>query len=478
MVGISRIASPNMYALDDTIAAIATPIGEGGIGIVRLSGPQSASILRRVFSPGREARAGRDARLESRRLTYGHVVVPENGETVDEVLAVFMAAPRTYTREDVAEIHCHGGVVPLRRTLELVLRSGARLARPGEFTLRAFLNGRTDLAQAEAVLDVVRARTEASARIAVGQLEGRMSEPIRQARSALLHCLASLEATLDFPDEDVNASSQGATGSLNLPDALHQTAQLLGDLLSQADQGLVYRQGVRAVIVGRPNVGKSSLLNALLRYDRAIVTPLPGTTRDTVEETLDLSGVPFCLVDTAGIAESHNPLDQLGIERSRSALINADLVLFVVDGSEPLTAEDRALDEELRNRSVLVVVNKADLLQLADCANIVPDAVHVSVSALTGSGLTDLEQAMTDAVLAGQVLVSDRAVVSNPRHKEALSRALARLSAAIEGLSSGVPVDLLASDLRQAAGALGEITGESVDEDLLSTIFGDFCIGK
>ncbi|HNR95506.1 MAG TPA: tRNA uridine-5-carboxymethylaminomethyl(34) synthesis GTPase MnmE, partial [Anaerolineae bacterium] len=192
-----------MYALDDTIAAIATPIGEGGIGIVRLSGPQSASILRRVFSPGREARAGRDARLESRRLTYGHVVVPENGETVDEVLAVFMAAPRTYTREDVAEIHCHGGVVPLRRTLELVLRSGARLARPGEFTLRAFLNGRIDLAQAEAVLDVVRARTEASARIAVGQLEGRMSEPIRQARSALLHCLASLEATLDFPDEDV-----------------------------------------------------------------------------------------------------------------------------------------------------------------------------------------------------------------------------------------------------------------------------------
>ena len=465
-----------MYTLDDTIAAIATPVGEGGIGIVRLSGPQSASILHRIFVPGRATRAPRDSRLESRRLIYGHVIVPESGETVDEVLAVFMAAPWTYTKEDVAEIHCHGGVVPLRRCLELVLGCGARLAQPGEFTLRAFLNGRIDLAQAEAVLDVVRAKTEASLRIAMGQLEGRTSEPVRSIRTTLLHCLASVEAALDFPDEDIPVGGQ--PGALDLEDALRHAAQRLDDLLSRADQGLVYRQGVRAVIVGRPNVGKSSLLNALLRFDRAIVTPVPGTTRDTVEETMNLGGVPFCLVDTAGITESHNPIEQLGIERSRAAIEAADLALLVVDGSEPLRSEDYILADALRNRPVLVVVNKADLPQTADCANILPEAVHVCVSALTGTGLADLEQALARSVLGGEVLVSDVPVVSNPRHKEALSRALARVMDATEGETVAASRDLLASDLRQAIDALGEITGENVGEDLLSTIFGNFCIGK
>lgn len=478
MAASSPIVSTSMYALDDTIAAIATPIGEGGIGIIRLSGPKADSILRRVFVAGRATQAQQDTRLESHVMTYGHIVDPESCETLDEVLAVFMAAPRTYTREDVAEIHCHGGVVPLRRTLELALSSGARLAQPGEFTLRAFLNGRIDLAQAEAVLDVVRAKTEAALRIALGQLDGRMSEPVRRTRGALLLCLAGLEAALDSPDEDVAASSQGGTDSLDLTDVLRQAAQQLNDLLSRADQGMVYRQGVRAVIVGRPNVGKSSLLNALLHYDRAIVTPVPGTTRDTVEETLNLDGVPFCLVDTAGITESQNPVEQLGIGRSRSALEAADLVLFVLDGSEPLRAEDHALAKELRNRPVLVVVNKADLLQRADSASILPGETHVRVSALRGEGLVDLEQAMTRCVLAGQVLVSDLPVVSNPRHKEALSWALARVSDAADGVSNGAPADLLASDLRQAVAALGEITGESVNEDLLSTIFGSFCIGK
>ncbi len=466
-----------MSTLDDTIAAIATPVGEGGIGIVRLSGPLSGRILRRIFvSSG--SREGGDVRLESRRLTYGHVVDPDSGEKVDEVLAVLMAAPHTYTRDDVAEIHCHGGVVPLRRTLELSLRSGARLAQPGEFTLRAFLNGRIDLSQAEAVLDIVKARTEASLRIAVGQLEGRVSEPVRQIRAALLQCLAGVEATLDFPEDDVSSSGQADSGVPDVTAILTLAAQRLDELLSRADQGLVYRQGVRVVIAGRPNVGKSSLLNALLHYERAIVTPLPGTTRDTIEETVNISGVPFCLVDTAGIAESLSPIEKLGIERSRTALEGADLVLLVIDGSEPLRGEDCALAEGLRNRPVLVVVNKADLPPMADCASILPESEPVRLSALTGTGLDDLEDALTRSVLGGQVLVSDLPVVSNPRHKEALSRALARVSDATAALSGGAPRDLLASDLRQAVGALGEITGESVGEDLLSTIFGSFCVGK
>lgn len=478
MASISHSVNPVMYTLDDTIAAIATPVGAGGIGIVRLSGPQSASILRRIFVPASRQQAEGHARLESRSLTYGHVVDPESGETVDEVLAVLTAAPRTYTREDVAEIHCHGGVVPLKRTLELVLRSGGRLAQPGEFTLRAFLNGRIDLAQAEAVLDIVQAKTEASLRIAMGQLDGRVSEPVRRIRAKLMDCLAGIEVALDFPDEDTTAGGKAVASDSGLALVLREADQLLRDLLSRADQGLVFRQGVRAVIVGRPNVGKSSLLNALLHYDRAIVTPVPGTTRDTVEETLNLSGVPFCLVDTAGIAVSRNPVEQLGIQRSRSALAAADLVLLVVDGSEPLRAEDRALANELRNRPVLVVVNKADLPQMAESTSVLPEQVHVQVSALTGAGLRDLEQAMTRSVLDGQVLASDLPVVSNPRHKEALSRALARVSAASDGVSNGASLDLLASDLRQAMAALGEITGESVNEDLLTTIFGSFCVGK
>jgi len=456
-----------MLALDDTIAAISTPMGEGGIGIVRWSGPEAETILNRVFLP---AGRPRDSTPESHCFYYGHVVDGDLGVTVDEVLAVFMCAPRTYTRQDVAEIHCHGGIVPLRQTLELVLRFGARLAEPGEFTLRAFLNGRIDLAQAEAVLDIVRAKTDVSLRIAMQQLDGRISDQVREIRSMLVDALAYLEATIDFPEDEIP--------SLDVAPLLAKAKEQIAALLSQADQGMIYRQGVRTAIVGRPNVGKSSLLNALLRTNRAIVTAIPGTTRDTLEETLNLRGIPLCLIDTAGITNSTDLVERLGVERSRQALKQADLVLVVIDGSEPLQAEDWEIASSVQNKSAIVVVNKLDLPAVADADVILPGAQHVDVSALTGEGLGLLKDVVVDTVLSGQVETSHVPVISNPRHCQILRRALEHV-AAEEGTDAAQwGADLMAIDLTAAVSALGEITGETVGEDVLGAIFSNFCIGK
>ncbi len=383
---------------------------------------------------------------------------------------MLMRAPRTYTRQDVVEIHCHGGIVPLRRTLELVLRCGARLAQPGEFTLRAFLNGRIDLAQAEAVLDIVRAKTEVSLRVAMQQLDGGISDRVRELRSMLVETLAHLEASLDFPEDEIPP--------LDLASVLAEAKERIGCLLAQADQGLVYRHGVRTAIVGRPNVGKSSLLNALLRTNRAIVTPIPGTTRDTLEETLNLRGIPLCLVDTAGITKSADLIEKLGIERSRQALQQADLILMMIDGSEPLQAEDFEIADSVLNRSVVVVVNKSDLPTVADDSTILPEARHVHLSALTGEGLNALKDAIVDAIFSGQVQTPDVPVISNPRHCETLRRALAQVTAAENSCHAQCTADLVAIDLTAAVSALGEITGETVGEDILEAIFSNFCVGK
>lgn len=460
-----------MWSLDDTIAAISTPIGEGGIGIVRVSGPQAQMILRKVFRPaGKNRQDSRTFEPESHHLYYGHVVDPDTGMVIDEVLATLMRAPRTYTRQDVAEIHCHGGIMPLRRTLELVLRHGARLAQPGEFTLRAFLNGRIDLAQAEAVLDIVRAKTEVSLRVAMEQLDGRISGQVRAIRSMLLTALAHLEASLDFPEDEIPP--------LDLASVLAQAKEQIGALLAQADQGMIYRHGVRTAIVGRPNVGKSSLLNALLRTSRAIVTPIPGTTRDTLEETLNLRGIPLCLVDTAGIRRSTSLIEELSIERSRQALQQADLVLFVIDGSEPLQEEDFELATVVRNKSVIVVVNKVDLPTVADADSLLTGAKHVHLSALTGEGLDVLEDAIVETIFSGQVQTSDVPIISNPRHREILNRALAHVAAAESSYQAQCAADLTAIDLTAAVNALGEITGETVSEEVLDLIFSNFCLGK
>lgn len=456
------------YTLEDTIVALSTSPGVGGIGIVRLSGPEARAIGRRLF---RAAQPGQSPSLyESHRLTYGHIVDPASGRMVDEVLLAYMAGPHTYTRQDVVEIDAHGGPVATREILSLCLAAGARPAHEGEFTLRAFLNGRLDLAQAEAVLDVIAAKTGSALRVAVDQLDGRLSQHVRAVRRTLLETLAYLEATVDFPEDDVPPQDIGPV--------LAQAADGLRELLRQADQGLVYRQGVRTAILGRPNVGKSSLLNALLRADRAIVTPIPGTTRDTLEETLSLQGIPLVLVDTAGIAETDNLIEQLGIERSRRAVAAADLVLLVVDGSVPPTPADEQVAALCEGKRTVVVLNKGDLPTVCDGSACVPDVPRVTVSALTGEGLPELEALLVETILAGGVAASEAPVASNPRHREAFRRALASVGEAQRALRDGLPADMQAIDLAEAIQTLGEVTGETASDELLETIFSQFCIGK
>ncbi|MBI4295197.1 MAG: tRNA uridine-5-carboxymethylaminomethyl(34) synthesis GTPase MnmE [Chloroflexi bacterium] len=442
----------------DTIAAISTAVGQAGIGVVRLSGKEARPIAAKLFT----------GELGHRRLAYGHIIDPDTGATVDEVLVAYMAAPHTYTREDVVEINCHGGPLPLQRVLELALRHGARLANPGEFTLRAFLNGRIDLAQAEAVLDVVQARTEAGLRLAVQGLGGRLSAPLKELRRQLVTLLAYLSASVDFAEDEIEEQE--------VLRPLSGIRQRLQELLAGAEAGMVYRHGVRTAIVGRPNVGKSSLLNRLLRENRAIVTPVPGTTRDTLEETLNLRGVPFLLVDTAGIVHSLDPVESLGVERSRRAIEQADLVLLVVDSSQALDDADRGIMALVGNCAALLVANKCDLPLKAELKDI-PWPV-VPISALTGQGLAELEEKMVQMALGGHVHSGEWPLVTNARHKEALERAERHLAAAQKALEAGLPDDLMSIDVSAAASALGEVTGETLTEDLLNAIFSQFCVGK
>ncbi len=454
------------YSLEDTIAAIATAPGEAGVGIVRVSGGAARALLGRVFRP-----AGGAQRLETHRMLYGWLI-DEAGEPLDEVLAVWFQAPRSYTREDVVEVHAHGGSVAIRQALGRLLNEGARLAEPGEMTLRAFLNGRLDLAQAEAVLDVVRARTEAGMQAAMEQLSGTLSAAIREARQGLLAVLAHLTATIDFPEDDVPPQ--------DVAPELREVLATLDALLESADRGILLREGIRVTIVGRPNVGKSSLLNRLLRHERAIVTAIPGTTRDTLEESLSLRGVPIVLTDTAGIRETADVVEAMGVERSRAALEQAELILFVLDASEPLTAEDHALAEALAGHRLIVVENKQDALpsQGAAAPTLLAGAPRVRLSARTGEGIEALEERMWAMVMGGEVGMNEALLITNPRHKQAIQQARAAVQGAIQGAEAGLPADFLTIDLHGAVNALGEVTGETATEDLLDAIFSKFCIGK
>ncbi len=458
---------------NDTISAIATPPGEGGIGVVRLSGNAALAIVQRIFQPRRPGP------LRSYRLRYGHIINPHDGQVVDEVLVAVMRAPHSFTREDVVEISCHGGSLPLQQVLGLTLAGGARLAQPGEFTLRAFMNGRIDLSQAEATLDVIRAQTASGLALAQAQLGGWLAHEVRRIRALLLEALAYVTVLVDFPDDEVE--TQDITPALNA--ALHSVERLR----SSADQGIVYRQGARAVLVGRPNAGKSSLLNALLRADRAIVTPIPGTTRDTLEEVANLAGIPVILIDTAGITQSADPVERLGVERSRAALAAADLALLLLDRSQPITTEDVLVAELTFDKPTLLVWSKVDqaCAPAAEASALALPFTHprlvgcVATSALTGVGLEALASAVAQALLGSQVLtIGDAPMVSNPRHRDALDRAAASLRAVMASNELELPADLLAGDLTAALNALGEITGETVGEDLLDIIFSRFCIGK
>ncbi len=459
---------------EETIVAIATPPGEGGIGIVRISGSAACAIGLSLFRFSRQV-----AKPKTHRLYYGHVVNPADGRAVDEALIAFMQAPHTYTREDVVEINCHGGIMPLAKTLELVLAAGARLAQPGEFTQRAFLNGRIDLAQAEAVIQLIRAKTEQAMELSLAQLEGRLSRQVRAIRQSLLRQLSHLEAAIDFPEHhDVE--------DLTLTELRCGTASALAEtqrLLQTADQGRIMREGVHTAIIGRPNVGKSSLLNALLREQRAIVTAVPGTTRDILEESINLGGVALTMVDTAGIRETADEAEKIGVERAKRALKNADLILYVLDLSAQVNAEDREILASIKEKPCILIGNKTDLVasSLASVNKLtveLPSFPLVPMSLLEGQGLELLEQTIISLIFQGSVKAPQSTMVTTARHKDALKRTSLALEELLAALAAGYAPDLLAIDLHAAVEALGEITGETVAADLAEEIFRNFCIGK
>jgi len=455
----------------DTIAAISTPLGVGGIGIVRLSGPQARQVLEKIFR-----RRGADGPLLSHHFYLGEVLHPQGRAVIDEVLAVFMEKPRTYTREDVVEIQAHSGILILQEILNAVLHSGARLAEPGEFTKRAFLNGRIDLTQAEAVIDLIRSKTRKSLEMANLQRQGRLGTEVRQVRDRLLDLLAQMEASIDFPEDEVPELS-GENIHLQLQGALER----LNSLLQTYEQGKVYREGVSAVIVGRPNVGKSSLLNALLREDRAIVTPFPGTTRDVIEEGVNVRGIFLKLMDTAGLHQTKDAVEGEGVRRTWDRLAQADLVIWVVDGSEPLTPDDLDILREVRDKRTVVAINKNDLplrVNLQDLSGQMPGVPLIPVSALHHRRISHLEDAIRDRVLKGTSESSSEILLSNLRHKQALERAREGLERATEASRLKLSVEFLSVDLGTALQALGEVVGETTSEDLLERIFSQFCIGK
>jgi tRNA modification GTPase len=447
-------------------------MGAGAIGIVRLTGARAIAICDDIYRPGRGDHL---SEADSHSLHYGTVIDPADGSHIDEVLVGVMKGPDTYTCEDIVEVNCHGGAVAQQRILSLFLERGAVLATPGEFTRRAFLNGRIDLSQAESVANIISAKTEAGLRVAMAQLEGSISDEVGTIRGALLRVLASVEADIDFSDEDIEELDRSTA-----EEHLAAIEQRTRELIETAFVGRVLKEGVRTAIVGKPNVGKSSLLNALLMRERAIVTEVPGTTRDTIEEIINIQGIPLQLIDTAGLRSGGDAVEQIGIERSRQAIAEADLVLCMFDGSEPEDDQDRGLITSIPVEKAIFVINKSDLFrgqQPRFNQGLLPGKPIV-ISAMTRLGLKDLRQKIADFVLGGTLPPLEGPIITQERHRNLLDSAATALATAQQGLRVGLGEELIAEELRSALGSLGEITGEELVEDLLDVVFQEFCIGK
>ncbi|MFJ3388999.1 MULTISPECIES: tRNA uridine-5-carboxymethylaminomethyl(34) synthesis GTPase MnmE [unclassified Lysinibacillus] len=458
----------------DTIAAISTPMGEGAIAIVRLSGDEAVAIADKIFrSPGGKSLTTK----ASHTIHYGHLVDPKTDEIVEEVMLSLMRGPKTFTREDVIEINCHGGLVSVNRVLKLALTNGARLAEPGEFTKRAFLNGRIDLSQAEAVMDLIRAKTDRAMNVALGQMDGKLSRLIGDLRQALLETLAQVEVNIDYPEYD-------DVEEMTVPVLVEKCTWVRNEiikLLQTSSQGKILREGLSTVILGRPNVGKSSLLNSLVQENKAIVTDIAGTTRDIIEEYVNVRGVPLRLVDTAGIRETEDIVERIGVERSREALRGADLILFVLNYAEELTAEDERLFETIQAMDYIVIVNKTDLPQKIDIARVKELAGNhriVTTSLLQEEGIAELEEAIAALFFEGQIEAGDLTYVSNARHIALLHQAQATVEDALAGAQAGVPVDMVQIDVTRTWEILGEIIGDTVQESLINQLFSQFCLGK
>lgn len=458
--------------IEKTIAAIATAPGEAGIGIVRISGEKSLEILGKVFKPKKNINI-RD--IPSRMVVYGHAV-DRNGKILDEILAIVMRKPYSYTTEDVVELHCHGGIVPVRKIMEEVLRNGADIAEPGEFTKRAFLNGRIDLAQAEAVIDVITSKTETGLNAALSQLEGELSKEIREVMGKLISMLAHIEASIDFPEHDVEEITINNIKNM-LMDAKASTAALVNSF----DEGKIVRDGLSTAIIGRPNVGKSSLLNVLLKENRAIVTEVPGTTRDIIEEYLNIGGALIRLIDTAGIRESQDIVEQIGVERTKGAISNSDLVILVLDASNKLLREDNEIIDMIRTKKVIAVLNKTDLGFVIDedyLNDLFGENNIIEMSVKERIGIDKLEERIKGLVFHGKLSINKNNMITSIRHKNLLDRALENIERALSSIEGKIPVDLISVDIREAWSSLGAITGDTVEEDIVKEIFSKFCIGK
>ncbi|ADL13830.1 tRNA uridine-5-carboxymethylaminomethyl(34) synthesis GTPase MnmE [Acetohalobium arabaticum] len=463
-----------MY-IKDTIAAISTAVGEGGIGIVRISGPEAIEIADKIFKSYQQPDKKLN-KVDTYTAHYGHIIKPETEQVLDEVISLVMKAPKTYTKEDVVEINCHGGMVPLQKILELVLDVGARLADPGEFTKRAFLNGRIDLSQAEAIMDVINSQTEAGLEAAMDQLEGGLSDQINNISQKILRLLANLEASIDFPEDEIEDFN-----SEELEKRVIEILSEIEDLLATSKQGRIVKEGIQTAIIGKPNVGKSSLLNALLRENRAIVTEVPGTTRDVIEEVINIDGIPLKIIDTAGIREAENEVEKIGIEKSEKFLKRADLVLLVLDAHCGITDEDRKIIGLAEGKDTIIVVNKTDLepkLAVEELKEELDMEAVVETSATEGIGIKELEELISDMVFGGQIKSTDQTLITNLRHKEAIEDAYEDMNRVKETVEQDLPADFVTIDLKSALEKLGKITGDTVDEDIIDRIFADFCLGK
>lgn len=455
----------------DTIAAISTPPGEGAISIVRMSGEESLEVIAKIFK-------GKNLQdVRSHTINYGHIVDPETNEEIDEVMVSVMRGPKTFTREDIIEINCHGGIVPTNKILQLLLQNGARLAEPGEFTKRAFLHGRIDLTQAESVMDLIRAKTDRSMKVALNQLDGNLSKLIKNLRQDILDTLAQVEVNIDYPEYD---DVETMTTKILKEKATEVKAQI-EELLRTANQGKIMRDGLATAIVGRPNVGKSSLLNYLLHEDKAIVTDVAGTTRDVIEEYVNIRDVPLKLVDTAGIRDTEDKVEKIGVERSRKAIEKADLVMVLLNASEALTSEDRRLLELTQDKKRIVILNKTDLprkIDMAEVKQLVGSEELLSTSVLKNDGLDELEEQIAKMFFNGIENSQTTVMLTNSRHIALLHQAKDSLQSVLDGIESGMPVDLCQIDMTDAWDDLGEITGDSYQDELLDQLFSQFCLGK
>ncbi len=456
----------------DTITSISTPMGEGAIGIVRLSGLDAVEIADKLYKGRKQLKD-----VPTHTINYGHIIDPKTQEVVEEVMVSVLRAPRTFTREDIVEINCHGGILTINRVLELTMTYGARMAEPGEYTKRAFLNGRIDLSQAEAVMDFIRSKTDRASKVAMNQIEGRLSDLIKKQRQSILEVLAQVEVNIDYPEYD---DVEEATSELLLERA-QEIKNEIQKLLDTGVQGKIMREGLSTVIVGKPNVGKSSMLNNLIQDNKAIVTEVAGTTRDVLEEYVNVRGVPLRLVDTAGIRETEDIVERIGVERSRKALSEADLILFVLNNNEPLTEEDRKLYEVVKTSDAIVIINKTDLTPRLDRDEVkamVGSMPVIETSMLEQQGIDELEIQLRDLFFGGEVQSQDMTYVSNSRHISLLKQAKKTIQDAIDAAEMGIPMDMIQIDLTRTWELLGEIIGESASEELIDQLFSQFCLGK